>query len=231
MMAFKSTALLFILLFSINVFAKESGTHIELGAGYIASELENKENNNIFNYSGQYFSFYYNHLHKIKKDWHHYYGLNIQYTSMSNNADNSLITEKANHLSPGIHYKLYFKNIFFNIGYNYSIAEHIGSGFRTTNLDFDIHKLNARVGYDYPITKNLYLMGAYNYSYGLTTGLSDDHIYSEHIFSLNVIISFGSTKKLSRSSRGLKSRGIASDSKDSGKNKRNNLYDFFITTD
>jgi len=215
MMAFKSTALLFILLFSINVFAKEPGTHIELGAGYIASELENKENNNIFNYSGQYFSFYYN----------------IQYTSMSNNADNSLITEKANHLSPGIHYKLYFKNIFFNIGYNYSIAEHIGSGFRTTNLDFDIHKLNARVGYDYPITKNLYLMGAYNYSYGLTTGLSDDHIYSEHIFSLNVIISFGSTKKLSRSSRGLKSRGIASDSKDSGKNKRNNLYDFFITTD
>jgi len=225
---------LLILSLGLDVNAMTPWDHFEVGGGYVEAELENTENNDIFNYGGQYYNLYYNHLRKVKNNWHHYYGLNFQYLSMSNNADNGSITEKATHLSPGLHYKIYYNNIFANFGYNYVMAEHEGSGARTTNLDFDIHKASLKLGYDYPLSDNLYLMGAYNFSYGLTTGLDDDHIYSEHIFSLNFVIKFGG-KPASDSTSGKSSSGGSSSRGRGYKNikvdKRNSLYDFFIITD
>lgn len=208
--------------------------HIEIGIGYVESELENIDNDNLFNYGGQNYSLAYNRLWKSKKNLHYYYGLNIQYTSLSNNADNNVMSEKASHLAPGIHFKTYINNLFLNVGYNFTMAEHEGSGLRTTNLDFDIHKLNLKVGYDYPLTNNLYLMGSYNFGYGITGGLDDEHIYIDHVFSLNLVIKVGDNPEDNVGSGSSSGKGSSTSRRNFESikvDKRNNLYDFFIITD
>ena len=210
-----------------------SGHHFDLGVGYVQSELSDTDTEDVFNYGGRQYKIGYNYLFKVSGSLHQYAGLNFKYYSLTNNSDNSINTESAVHMSPGINYKLYYNNIFLKLGYNYSMADHQGSGDRSTEREFEIHEGNIAIGYDYPITKSLYLMGAYSYGVGISTGLEQDLDYNVHTISLNFLIHFGNSNLSSAKNSSNDSR-----SKDYGRgrnnkrvDKRNGLYDFFIITD
>ncbi len=172
----------------------DSGHNFEVGAGYVEAELTNKETDASANYGGLAANISFNYLLTTKNYWHTYLGFQAEYAKLENNANNSTQSEDVTYISPGLQYGLHYKRLSLGASYHYVMAETTSTGAGLSNVDYDIHRLGLKIGLDYRMSDNFYIVGSYKFNYGLVSGLSQDHSFQSHVVGVNLVFLFGTTR-------------------------------------